>query len=80
MNCTTCKFYKPESCVKNCLQIFFKYDSSDPNRFPVKIHKSEVAYIEINDKFLSIVDVDGTQHNYNLDTINHYHVPDFTAK
>lgn len=69
MSCTTCKFYKPEDCVSECLQIYFK---NDP---PVRIHRSEVMYIKIKDKFLSIVDVKGTQHNYNLDIINHYHVP-----
>lgn len=77
MNCRTCKFYKPGVCIKNCLQIYFKYDPSDPKRFPVTIHKSEVAYIEIGDKFLAVVDIEGTQHNYSLDTITHYHVPDF---
>lgn len=82
MNCTKCKFYKPGDCVKNCLQIYFKYDPLDPNRFPVRIHKSEVAYIEgsLDSNFLSITDTDGIQHSYNIDTISHFHIPNFNNK
>lgn len=79
MNCAACKYYSM-TCIKDCLQIYFKNDPTYPERFPVKIHKSEVGCIEIGSVFLSVTDTDGVQHNYNLDTITHFHIPNFEKK
>lgn len=76
MNCTTCKFAKPDECIKSCLQIYFKHNS-EANPHPVRVHKSEVAGIELSPKFLIITDIDGTKHHYNCDIISHFHVPNF---
>ena len=80
MNCRTCKFFKQDQCIKDCLQIHFKYDPSETNRYPVKVHKSEIACVEITSRFLSVTDIDGTQHCYNFDTITHFHIPDLRKK
>lgn len=79
MNCAACEYFSP-ACIKDCLQIYFKDDPSIPKRFPVKIHKSEVSFIEVGSVFLSVTDTDGVQHNYNLDTITHFHIPNFEKK
>ena len=80
MSCSTCKFYKPEMCVSECLQIHFKNYPSLQNLPSVRIHKSEVAYVKIGSRFLLVVDTDGTQHSYNIDNITHFHIPDLNKK
>ena len=78
MNCAACEHYSI-TCIKDCLQVHFK-DNVPEHKYPIHIHKSEVAYVEIGSRFLSITDIDGVQHNYNCDIISHFHIPNFKNK
>ena len=72
MNCIACN-HRKENCIKDCFQIYF--NDIELKRHPVRIHKSEVARVEIDTGFLTITDTDGIQHGYNCDNISSYHIP-----